>query len=237
MSISDIVVMLIGIILIAIGLYLFVSGKKESSQNHVEGFGIKLNVSNPSVILIIVGVGLLVLPRFFPDDIDQNNKPKVVERKAPEEVEPRPINNSPTRKISAQPLNTKPNLTPSNPNVQEANFPLGTWQLASYQENGIDYLVPAQITANLSFSNHSGRTVNWHTQVWVRDDFGNENYAQFKGEIVSQNGNYFISFLQGTSEEFIQEHDVPLDIYMEDGGLLHMEYISEGSLQIVHWRQ
>jgi len=51
MSIVDIVFMFFGALLIFAGLYLFVSGKKDTSSNHVEGVGIKLNVSNPSIIL------------------------------------------------------------------------------------------------------------------------------------------------------------------------------------------
>ena len=67
MEVFDYVSMAVGSLLIVIGLFLFISGKKDSAKsNQVEGFGIKLNVSNPSIILIVLGIGLLLVPRLLP---------------------------------------------------------------------------------------------------------------------------------------------------------------------------
>ena len=67
----DLILTLIGIVLIAFGLYIFLAGKGSSKDgvpsNRLEGFGIKLDIANPSILLIILGVGLLLVPRFFPD--------------------------------------------------------------------------------------------------------------------------------------------------------------------------
>lgn len=67
MEFFDYLVMATGAILLLIGVLMFVSGKKESAnRNQVEGFGIKLDVSNPSIILIVLGIGLLLAPRLLP---------------------------------------------------------------------------------------------------------------------------------------------------------------------------
>ncbi len=69
MTTFDHIVMIVGFALIVIGLILFIMRKKESSNSdHVEGFGIKLNVRNPSIILIILGSGLLLVPRLLPQN-------------------------------------------------------------------------------------------------------------------------------------------------------------------------
>lgn len=62
----------LGLGLIAFGLYLVVSNRArarsaEGSSNKVEAFGIKIDVSNPSVLLILLGVGLVLVPKFAPD--------------------------------------------------------------------------------------------------------------------------------------------------------------------------
>ncbi|WP_286261924.1 hypothetical protein [Thalassotalea atypica] len=239
MSVSDILVMLIGIVLIGIGLFLFVSGKKEASQNHVEGFGIKLNVSNPSVILIIIGVGLLVLPRFMPDNIDERQSPVRVENNNQpvpiETIQPAPVETLKPVPVEAIQQSQSQDTKPST--AQSTAFPQGSWQLASIQENGIDYMVPMQVNGRLTFSKHTANSVNWNSQVWIVDDYGNEIYDQYSGQIIVRGNIYFISFLQGSSSDFTQELNIPLEFYMEEGGLLHMKYLTEGNVQIVHWQQ
>jgi len=67
METFDLIIVLLGVALIIIGLVLFIAGKQDSEKNNqVEGFGIKLNVSNPSIILIVLGIGLVVFPRLMP---------------------------------------------------------------------------------------------------------------------------------------------------------------------------
>ncbi len=66
----DTVLTIIGVVLIGFGLYVFLAGKghrEGTPSNKVEGFGIKVDVANPSILLIILGVGLVLVPRFFPD--------------------------------------------------------------------------------------------------------------------------------------------------------------------------
>lgn len=66
----DAVITILGVVLIAFGLYIFLTGKgrrEDAPSNKLEGFGVSIDVANPSVLLIILGVGLVLVPRFFPD--------------------------------------------------------------------------------------------------------------------------------------------------------------------------
>ncbi|MDY6929668.1 MAG: hypothetical protein SWN10_21535 [Pseudomonadota bacterium] len=68
----DTFIVAVGAALVLVGLYLFISGKQgDGSRNsNVEGFGIKINVSNPSIILVVIGIGLILLPMFLPNAPD-----------------------------------------------------------------------------------------------------------------------------------------------------------------------
>lgn len=207
MSVIDIIFVLFGALLIIAGLYLFISNKKDASSNHVEGFGIKLNVSNPSIILILSGVGLLVLPRFMPE----KNL------------------NQPTTVVTKQPKAQQNNL-------QAVFFPENNWQLNSYQENGVDYSVPYQVNASITFSNRSATQVNWATKVFVLNMNGAIINNSYTGDIKYINNGYTISFISGTEPGFMQELNLPLDLKMENG-ILHMGYRSNTGEQIVHWQK
>lgn len=208
MSIIDIIFVIFGALLILAGLYLFISNKKDASSNHVEGFGIKLNVSNPSIILILSGVGLLVLPRFMPDN---NVKQATVGVVSQPEVQ----------------ANTS----------KAVFFPENTWQLNSYQENGMDFSVPYQVNATITFSKQSTNKTHWATNVFVLDMNGNVINNNYTGDITYTNNAYTISFITGTEPGYQPEFNLPLDLKMENGGILHMSYRSRAGEQIVHWRE
>lgn len=48
-------------------MILFVTGKFVSQNNQIEGFGIKLNFNNPSFLLVVAGIGVVLVPRVLPD--------------------------------------------------------------------------------------------------------------------------------------------------------------------------
>lgn len=231
MSIIDIVFIFFGALLIFAGLYLFVSGKKDTSSNHVEGFGIKLNVSNPSIILILSGVGLLVLPRFMPEN-NIKATPTNLASKPKEEVG---VSKS---QIS---LNNKKEISEvSLPSKIEQNtiyFPENNWQLNSYQENGVEYIVPLQVNATMTFSNRSATQIHWTTNVFVLDVNGNVSKNSYNGTITFMNNGYTISFLGSTASVFEPELYIPLELKIENSDILHMSYISRSGEVIVHWQQ
>lgn len=66
----DLLLTVVGVALIVIGVGVFLLGKskagKDDHSNVFEAFGIKLDVANPSVLLIMFGVVLMLAPRFVP---------------------------------------------------------------------------------------------------------------------------------------------------------------------------
>ena len=224
-SMIDIIFMFFGALLIFAGLYLFVSGKKDTSSNHVEGFGIKLNVSNPSIILILSGIGLLVLPRFMPENaIKPIPSPDPLPAPSPDPL-PAP---SPT---------PTPSPTPSPVEQKAVYFPENNWALYSYQENGVAFIVPLQVNATILFSNRSANQTHWTTNVSVLNMNGNVTNNSFNGRIAFVNNGYTISFLGSTASDFEPEFNIPLELKIENGGILHMSYRSRSGEEIVHWQQ
>ena len=66
METFDLVVMGVGGLLITAGCVLFVTGKVAGSDNQIKAFGIKMDVNNPSLLLLAAGIGLLLVPRLLP---------------------------------------------------------------------------------------------------------------------------------------------------------------------------
>jgi hypothetical protein len=86
----DLLLNVLGLVLIAIGLYVFITGtarpkEGESRSNKFEAFGIKIDVSNPSILLIILGVVLVLVPRFVPDPAGVEQQAAVIEPQAREQ--------------------------------------------------------------------------------------------------------------------------------------------------------
>jgi hypothetical protein len=231
MSIIDIVFMFFGALLIIVGLYLFVSGKKGISSNHVEGFGIKLNVSNPSIILILSGIGLLVLPRFMPDNNIKASPTNLVSKPNVE------VGDSKIQKSFSTKKETSETSLPAKIEQNTIYFPKNNWQLYSYQENGVEYNVPLQVNATMTFSNRSTDKVHWTTNVFVLDVNGNISNNSYNGMITFIDNGYTISFLGSTTPAFESELYIPLELKIENGGILHMRYISRNGEVIVHWQQ
>lgn len=91
MSPFDLVLMCVGAMLTLVGVYLFASGKMIDKASKVEAFGIKLDVTNPSLILILAGVGLMLAPRLLPEQLKpEPPAPEVVQAPAPGPAAPIP---------------------------------------------------------------------------------------------------------------------------------------------------
>ncbi len=65
-ALFDTLLVIAGLILVATGLVMFIYSKTSSQASSVEAFGIKLNVTHPSLILVLAGVGLMLAPRLLP---------------------------------------------------------------------------------------------------------------------------------------------------------------------------
>ncbi|HBU30667.1 MAG: hypothetical protein A2X71_08495 [Thiobacillus sp. GWE1_62_9] len=97
-ALIDTLLVLAGLVLVATGLVMFIYSKTSTQASSVEAFGIKLNVTHPSLILVLAGVGLMLAPRLLPGlpgKADDKPAPAVVaEAPQPEAAEsamgPRP---------------------------------------------------------------------------------------------------------------------------------------------------
>jgi len=65
-ALLDTLLVIAGLVLVVTGLVMFIYSKTSTQASSVEAFGIKLNVTHPSLILVLAGVGLMLAPRLLP---------------------------------------------------------------------------------------------------------------------------------------------------------------------------
>jgi hypothetical protein len=70
----------VGLGLLVVGLFVFITGKtvpaeKKEQSNRFEAFGIKVDVTNPSLILIILGVVMMLAPKMLPQSVKDTELP------------------------------------------------------------------------------------------------------------------------------------------------------------------
>ena len=234
MDFFDYFIVGLGAVLIIIGLYLFAAGKqRDATSNNVEGFGIKLNVSNPSIILIVMGIGLVLVPKLLPNDRANppppTSKPIAIEPVNQLREQPQVIG-SPADATTA--TNTKAAVTPSTP---AAFLPTGNWFLNNYEENGVD--LSANVSGNITFNIVNESQASWYGNLTAMDVWGNGASYFYQGKIIASGGGHQISIENSNDPSFTFQAGLPLTLKMDPSGLLHMEYPYQGSLIILHWRQ
>ena len=234
METFDYVIIGIGIALIAIGVLLFISSKRDSQKsNQIEGFGIKLNVSNPSIILIVLGIGLVLFPRLMP-----NNKIQEITEQAQPiyAVDSNDVIPSDTEGFSP-PQQTdfeeqEPFIQPPIPNVF---LPQGTWYLSQYQQNGYDS--SGNIQGSIKFNPRNNNSQDWYAELVAVDDWGNVLNYYYKGIINVIPGGYNIDTQSSNDPSFFRQAPSRLVMQMDNPNSLHMEYAFNNSSILIHWRQ
>jgi len=106
-ALLDSLLVIAGLVLVVIGLVMFIYSKTSTQASSVEAFGIKLNVTHPSLILVLAGVGLMLAPRLLPGlpgKADDKPVPAVV-------AEAPPVSASPG--TTAVPIQPPPPVSPS----------------------------------------------------------------------------------------------------------------------------
>ncbi len=88
-TLFDTLLMLAGLVLVATGVVMFIRSKTSTQASSVEAFGIKLNVTHPSLILVLAGVGLMLAPRLLPELPGKADKPEPAV--VAETTRPRPV--------------------------------------------------------------------------------------------------------------------------------------------------
>lgn len=240
METFDFIIIGLGIALIAIGLFLFISGKRDSeNSNQVEGFGIKLNISNPSIILIVFGIGLVVFPRLMSNggpvqEIINNPLPNLIEQ-----IEPTPQSSTVNSNVIKPAVTkSKPNPTPQfseKPSAPSAFFPRGTWYLSQYHENGVD--LSGNIEGSIRFNQRNENSSDWYADMVAVDGWGNVMNYYYNGIINAFPGGYDIDTQSSNDPTFSRQGSTRLVMQMDNPNSLHMEYMFNGSLIILHWAQ
>lgn len=89
-ALLDTLLVIAGLVLVVTGLVMFIYSKTSTQASSVEAFGIKLNVTHPSLILVLAGVGLMLAPRLLPElpGKETESKPAVAEAPRSEPVPP-----------------------------------------------------------------------------------------------------------------------------------------------------
>ncbi|MDP3583846.1 MAG: hypothetical protein Q8R61_01875 [Thiobacillus sp.] len=88
-ALIDTVLVLAGLALVATGLVMFIYSKTSTQASSVEAFGIKLNVTHPSLILVLAGVGLMLAPRLLPGLPGMPNPPAAIAEVSRESLDAR----------------------------------------------------------------------------------------------------------------------------------------------------
>lgn len=226
METFDYIIIGLGFSLIAIGLILFISGKRDSQKNNqVEGFGIKLNVSNPSIILIVFGIGLVLFPRLMPNNSEQQKQISEINGNnnvAVENIDPNPVK-TPQKTIDQS--------------IQNSNvfFPKGTWYLTQYQENGVD--LSGNVQGNINFNQTDNSTLSWRANMTAVDAWGNQLNYYYSGLINALPGGYNLDTQNSNDPAFNRSQPSLLVLKLDNPNSLHMEYFFNGSALILHWRQ
>jgi hypothetical protein len=214
MDTFDYVIMTVGGALIVVGLYLYISGKKEGgSTNNLEGFGIKLNVSNPSILLIVVGVLLLLVPRFFPKtSLAISTLPAANDRSQDDSIQQVKQQSQGSQLSESK---KAPRVQPQIPLHQRAFLPSGAWQLSPYSENGID--LSANIRGSMRVTTQSAQSVSCLSQFVSTDLWGNTYNYNYQG-LTSSNGNaYTLQITASNDPNFFLQGPVPLELILENG--------------------
>jgi uncharacterized protein YjeT (DUF2065 family) len=108
-AVLDTLLVIAGLVLIVTGLVMFIRSKTAASASSVEAFGIKLNVTHPSLILVLAGVGLMLAPRLLPESAGKPEPAVVATADKPEAAEPATTPSpAPAATISPTPAPTIP---------------------------------------------------------------------------------------------------------------------------------
>jgi hypothetical protein len=119
--------------------------------------------------------------------------------------------------------------------VQRPFLPSGVWQLRSYAENGID--LSGNISGAMSFTAQSPQRVSWTSSFVSMDMWGNQYNYNYQGLTSSDGNAYTLSITASNDPSFFRQGPVPLELLLEDGGVLHMRYRYQGNEMLLHWQQ
>jgi len=232
METFDLVVMIVGGLLIAGGCVLFVTGKVAGSNNKIEAFGIKMDVSNPSLILLAAGIGLLLVPRLLPaphttpvpaPGARQAAMPAPVAQEVPASV---PQGISPPVASFSQPVSPPATMAPPSPSIA------GNYVLLSAMENGVYTNVQAVLAVTPTAADRYG----WYSAFQVSDQFGNLQTLEYQGEFLRRGAAWSMVITGSTDPGWYGQQQIPLGLSFADD-TLELRYNYNGAQIVSVWEQ
>jgi len=236
METFDLVVMVVGGLLIAAGVLLFVTGKVAGSNNKIEAFGIKMDVSNPSLILLAAGIGLLLVPRLLPAQRDvQVPAPLTTVMPTTQAPAPAPaVQEVPAVLPQAviPPTAGIPTPAPTRPVMPTTPSLAGSYLLASFMENGVYTNYDAFLTISPTGQNRYG----FYSAFQVFNQFGGVQTLEYQGEFFQRGGAWAMSISASNDPNWYGPGEVPLAL-QSDGDNLELRYRYGGSQIAAVWER
>ncbi|MBK8973617.1 MAG: hypothetical protein IPM37_20555 [Hahellaceae bacterium] len=245
----DTIVVILGIVLILAGVALFVTGKVVSQNNQIEAFGIKLNFNNPSFLLVVAGIGMVLVPRLLPDPARLAQLPPPAagipgDQQVPQESTPpiQPPPSQPTAITTKDPIPKHPERVarldsdlipggqlPSKANVvkQAVKGPpsiAGSFDLFSYSINN----VPQTVDGNLHMKKIGDDQYEWVSHVEAFDYYGNYLTYMYTGFLSYRDRNWYLKVTSSNDPTWIDNGVVPTQVNRQ-GDRLQMTYTYSGA--------
>lgn len=228
----DVVVVVIGVVLIIAGVGLFVTGKVVSQNNQIEAFGIKINFNNPSFMLVVAGIGLVLVPRLLPDPHLAPDPNRFTEMHPPGAGIPAESITSPA--IPAQFPTQQPGISATEPAQVDvvpvaphsAALPAiaGNYELMSYTVNNI----PQIVEGSLSVKPDGRNQYLWHAQYDSVDFYGNYVQFAYSGDLDFTNGNWFLDVNASNDPTWFDAGAVATQV-LQEGDYVGLSYVYHGN--------
>ena len=219
---NEIVIMIVGIFLIIIGIVIFITGRYSNNENHVEGFGIKMDVKNPSLILIVFGVFLLIFPMMNP------KKKEVPLSQAKTEVE---HVEKPTTKIKEEINSVAQSVSKPKVKANIISFSIkGEYSLSAYTEDNIPY----NITGQLQIEAVQHQKYSYSVQYQVRDQWNNNISITFAGYFIKRGNQWYLKVNASNDPEWRDIGEVPTQlVYDNSSHMLGLQYYYDAQVASV----
>lgn len=242
----DVIVVIIGIVLIIAGVGLFITGKVVSQNNQIEAFGIKINFNNPSFMLVVAGIGMVLVPRLLPDpnrlpDPEQLNSLPPTSYGIPAESVTSPAIpgqfpvTEPSPSVS-EPAQSQATLSPTvtSLSTQVSSLPsiAGNYELMSYTVNNI----PQIVEGSMSVEPDGNNQYQWHAQYDSFDFYGNYMHFVYSGDLDFANGNWFLDVNASNDPTWFDAGSVATQL-LQEGEYMGLSYVYHGNFINAVWEK
>ena len=249
----DLIVIIIGVVLIVAGVILFITGKVVSQSNQIEAFGIKLHFNNPSLMLLVAGIGMVLVPRLLPAPDPLENLPPSAAgipsiQQDPDSLDVSSANKSPPP--SSQVDLTHGSISPgtlaqttkadasnkmSDIAKQETNpAPVlsGAFDLIGYRINN----VPQDLTGSMEIYPIDQSRYQWMVSLDSYNVYGMPEVYLYSGLLYQQNQQWLLRITSSNDLSWIDNGPVPAKV-VRQGEKLTFEYLYSGSHIQLTWEE